>query len=65
MFNLGDVVVVKGYNERMAIEIIDGDIIHCVWFDVNINLNRAAFYSFHLELADSPKKMTAGFVIND
>ena len=65
MFNPGDVVRLKHYHDKMTVDHVrSNDIVQCVWFDEDDNLNRGTFYAIHLELVGENQPTTkAGFVI--
>ena len=47
--NTGDVVVLKSGGPRMTVEYVDGDSVHCTWFDSNKERKRDAFFESSLE----------------
>lgn len=53
IYNIGDVVILTGYNEgeiiRMTVNNIDVNDVECVWFDKRDTLQRSIFNKSALE----------------
>lgn len=58
MFNVGDPVVIQGFNApRMIVTHIDDSIyLRCVWFNTKYELQSSVFASLILEHAPNPPK---------